>query len=183
MPIERARVLHISPEYCVGLIFKARARQYVRADYSTADCEVRQDATKMPFRTGGFDLVICCDTLEHIPDDRAAIAEIHRVLRPGGVAILTVPQNDTAVDTYEDPRIVTAEDREREYGQWDHVRNYGSEFERRLAEVGFTVSCVSADSFDAKTTSRHVLRPPVQLTEPWGWNNRRIYFAEKSVLS
>lgn len=133
----------------------------------------------MPFRSGAFDTVICCDTLEHIPDDRSAIAEIHRVLRAGGVAILTVPQSDTGVETYEDPRIVTSDDRDREYGQWDHVRNYGSDFEARLAAAGFTVSCIGAEAFDADTIARHVLKPPVPLTESWGWNNRRIYFAQK----
>lgn len=55
------------------------------------DRGVQGDATALPFPDASFDAVICSETLEHIPDDRGAIAEIHRVLRPGGLLFLTVP--------------------------------------------------------------------------------------------
>jgi SAM-dependent methyltransferase len=51
----------------------------------------RGDATAMPFPDGCFDLVIAAEVLEHIPADQAAMNEIARVLRPGGVAAVTVP--------------------------------------------------------------------------------------------
>jgi len=49
------------------------------------------DATKMPFPDDSFDLVIAAEVLEHIPADQRAINEISRVLRPGGIAAVTVP--------------------------------------------------------------------------------------------
>jgi SAM-dependent methyltransferase len=49
------------------------------------------DATSLPFETGEFDGAICSETAEHVPDDRAVIAEIARVLRPGGILVFTVP--------------------------------------------------------------------------------------------
>ncbi len=49
------------------------------------------DATSMPFRDGAFDVVIAAEVLEHIPDDQRAMLEIARVLRPGGIAAVTVP--------------------------------------------------------------------------------------------
>ncbi|MEZ6014760.1 MAG: class I SAM-dependent methyltransferase [Planctomycetota bacterium] len=49
------------------------------------------DLARLPFADGGFDALTCLDTLEHVQDDVAALAEIHRVLRPGGVALMTVP--------------------------------------------------------------------------------------------
>jgi SAM-dependent methyltransferase len=49
------------------------------------------DATAMPFPSGSFDRVIAAEVLEHIPADQAAMNEIARVLRPGGVAAVTVP--------------------------------------------------------------------------------------------
>jgi SAM-dependent methyltransferase len=49
------------------------------------------DATAMPFPDGSFDTVIAAEVLEHIPDDQHALNEIARVLRPGGVAAVTVP--------------------------------------------------------------------------------------------
>ena len=49
------------------------------------------DATRMPFADDSFDVVIAAEVLEHIPADQAAMAEIARVLRPGGIAAVTVP--------------------------------------------------------------------------------------------
>jgi SAM-dependent methyltransferase len=49
------------------------------------------DATRLPFADGSFDAVIAAEILEHIPDDAAAMAEIARVLRPGGTVAVTVP--------------------------------------------------------------------------------------------
>jgi SAM-dependent methyltransferase len=178
-PASGARILHISPEYCLGLVFRPRARQYVRADWATDDCDVRQDITRMPFASGIFDVVLACDTLEHIVDDRAALAECRRVLRPGGVAILTVPQSDENA-TYEDRTITTEALRIQEFGQHDHVRNYGTDFGQRVADAGFQVTWIDASSFDPALVVRHVLRPPVPLRLKHGWNNRRVYFAERA---
>ena len=50
------------------------------------------DALQLPFEDGDFDVVIVSEVLEHIPDDRAAMVEIQRVVRPGGLAAITVPR-------------------------------------------------------------------------------------------
>ena len=49
------------------------------------------DATRLPFAEGQFDIVLATDTIEHIDDDRKALQEIHRVLVPGGHALIVVP--------------------------------------------------------------------------------------------
>lgn len=49
------------------------------------------DAGALPFTSGAFDRVYCSEVLEHLVDPRAAVAEIGRVLKPGGVAVLSVP--------------------------------------------------------------------------------------------
>jgi SAM-dependent methyltransferase len=49
------------------------------------------DATRLPFADGAFDAIIAAEILEHVPDDTAALAEIARVLRPGGTLAVTVP--------------------------------------------------------------------------------------------
>jgi SAM-dependent methyltransferase len=53
---------------------------------------VRGDALRLPFPSGAFDVVIASEILEHLPEDRAAIAEAARVLRPGGTLVVTVPR-------------------------------------------------------------------------------------------
>jgi SAM-dependent methyltransferase len=50
------------------------------------------DALRLPFPPGSFDRVIAAEVLEHIHDDRGAIAELARVLRPGGTMAVTVPR-------------------------------------------------------------------------------------------
>jgi SAM-dependent methyltransferase len=59
---------------------------------AAAAVAVRANAYHLPFPDGAFDLVIAAEILEHIPDDRAAIAEAVRVLRPGGRLAVTVPR-------------------------------------------------------------------------------------------
>lgn len=49
------------------------------------------DAQRLPFRDGAFDKVVCTETLEHVPDDLAAISEIDRVARPGADICVSVP--------------------------------------------------------------------------------------------
>lgn len=53
---------------------------------------VQGDALRLPFPDGSFDRVIAAEVLEHIPDDNAAMAELARVLRPGGTMAVTVPR-------------------------------------------------------------------------------------------
>ena len=58
-----------------------------------AEADIKQgDALAMPFADEEFDRIVAAEVLEHIPDDRAAIAELVRVLRPGGTIAVTVPR-------------------------------------------------------------------------------------------
>jgi SAM-dependent methyltransferase len=180
VPLRGSRVLHLSPEYCLTLLFRPRAAHYVRGDYATADCDIRLDMTSMSaVSTGSFDILIACDVLEHIPDDRAAMREVHRVLRPGGTAILSVPQFDDERPTLEDAAVGTGIERERLYGQSDHVRNYGGDFADRLGAAGLRPQRVDATSFPREVVERHVLEPRVPIAASYGWNRRRVYFARK----
>jgi SAM-dependent methyltransferase len=58
-----------------------------------AEADIKQgDALQLPFVDAEFDRVVAAEVLEHIPDDQAAIAELARVLRPGGTMAVTVPR-------------------------------------------------------------------------------------------
>lgn len=98
------------------------------------------DLTMTPWRDASFDAILCNHVLEHIPDDRQAMRELFRVLRPGGWAILQVPMDTRRATTFEDPTIVSPKARERAFGQADHVRIYGLDYKARLESVGFVVS-------------------------------------------
>jgi SAM-dependent methyltransferase len=60
---------------------------------AVGEADIKQgDALSLPFADGEFDRVVAAEVLEHIPDDRIAIAELARVLRPGGTLAVTVPR-------------------------------------------------------------------------------------------
>jgi ubiquinone/menaquinone biosynthesis C-methylase UbiE len=92
---------------------------------------------------GAFDLVICNHVLEHVPDLDRALTELHRVLRPGGVAVLQTPFASGRAETLEDPAITSDRDRLKFYGQEDHVRLFGRDIFDRVAAVGFRVRYVT----------------------------------------
>jgi predicted SAM-dependent methyltransferase len=88
---------------------------------------------------GTYDVVIANHVLEHVDNDRGAIAELFRVLRPGGIALMTVPMNPTRQTTYEDPAITGPAERHAHFNAPDHRRYYGLDFADRVAEAGFQV--------------------------------------------
>ena len=141
-------LLHTVPELSFFNVFiKAKNIKYVPGDkmvdgYSNQTGIKNIDLTDLQFKDCTFDCVVSNHVLEHIPDDRKAISEIHRVLKIGGVAVITIPINEQSNNTYEDLTIVTPKEREKHFGQWDHVRWYGLDIKDRLEKVGFEVEMV-----------------------------------------
>lgn len=100
--------------------------------------DLRTSLTQLPLPDASTDFMVCYHVLEHIPDDRAAMAEIARVLKPGGMALVQVPWRGNR-DTDEDPAAPVEERLER-FGQADHVRYYGRDFDDRLRRSGLDVT-------------------------------------------
>lgn len=69
-------------------------------DLDAASVLVCADARRLPFASRMFDFIYCSHVLEHIPDDRTAMRELQRVLRPGGMAMILTPLWDKP--TFED---------------------------------------------------------------------------------
>jgi predicted SAM-dependent methyltransferase len=145
---------------------------YVTADLLAPDVMVKMDLTDIPFPDGAFDAIICNHVLEHIIDDRKAMSELYRVLKPSGWAILQVPISLTLESTYEDFSITTEKGREDAFGQGDHVRIYGKDYKTRLQQTGFKV-----DIFDwtAESTNFGGYKNLFSLIE-----DERLYVAKKS---
>jgi SAM-dependent methyltransferase len=95
------------------------------------------DLTAAGLRDEAFDLTVCFHVLEHIPDDRAAMDELRRTLKPGGTLLVQVPLAEGR-PTDEDPG-ADADERQRRFGQDDHVRRYGDDVVDRLDDAGFDV--------------------------------------------
>ncbi|MFP3913599.1 MAG: class I SAM-dependent methyltransferase [Actinomycetota bacterium] len=152
---DRLAVLHVSPKYAVSRRLVRMANlNYVAGDIvHRPHASMRMDLTAVPVTDGSFDAVICVHVLEHIEDDRAAISEIHRVLKPGGWALISVPIRPDR-PTYEDATIVTAAAREAAFGETTHVRLYGFDLRDRLSSAGFDVSVDFGSEIDDATRKR-----------------------------
>jgi len=119
---------------------------------------IHMDITAIPFNDHTFDVILCSHVLEHVQDDRKAISELYRVLKPGGWAILMVPIDLDRATTFEDPSVIDPKERERLFGQHDHVRWYGRDFLTRLEQAGFIVRQETyAHELDASAIEKHVL--------------------------
>jgi len=117
--------------------------------------------TDVPLADDSVDLLICYHVLEHIPDDRAAMREIARVLASGGLGILQVPFRPGTV-TDEDPS-AGEEERVRRFGQADHVRYYGDDFEDRLAECGLAIQRLTPRSLLGEEMATWVRAEPDEM--------------------
>jgi len=134
--------LDVAPERILSRALRSLdGIRYVSGDLESPMAMLSMDVTDIPFRDDYFDVVFCNHVLEHVPDDRAALRELHRVLAWEGFAILQTPFDPDRAHTYEDPTIVNSVDRLRAFGHLEHVRIYGRDLEDRMREAGFSVRC------------------------------------------
>lgn len=180
--IHGKKILHFAPEEITSSNIRNQAAQYATADFLRQDCDFRLDISNMPeINNESFDIVIAFDVLEHVPDYQKALEEIHRVLSSKGLGIFTVPQKDNLSVTYEDPAIITPEERTEHFGQWDHLRIFGDDFSRILENKGFSVTAVDETVFPENMQGKHVLFPPVLSKRPLATNFRKVFFCQKNV--
>jgi SAM-dependent methyltransferase len=139
------RVLHVAPERCFQTVLRGwRHLDYVSIDLHRPDVMVRADLSALVFGSGSFDFLLCNHVLEHVPDDRAAMREMFRVLRPGGTALISVPgpsrQSQLPPDlaeTIEGTPALTPAERAARFGHPGHLRQYGLDLAEKLGAAGF----------------------------------------------
>ena len=132
------RILHFAPEKIVRRQMRGNPL-YETADLHQSGVTHRLDITRMPLADASYDIAMAHHVLEHIGDDRAAIAELFRILLPGGMAVLSVPINASRQETYENPAITDPAERALHFSAPDHLRYYGLDFADRLEHAGFKV--------------------------------------------
>lgn len=131
-------LLHFSPSRSLyRLLKKNKHNTYFSTDYEDEFiADHRYDITDIPLEEDFFDVIICYHILEHIEDDKKAMAELYRVLKPNGSCVIQTPFKEG--DIYEDYSIKSPKERLKAFGQEDHVRVYSVEgLKKRLMESGF----------------------------------------------
>jgi len=133
-------VLHIAPEQSLRRRFKKMEKlSYTTADMVSPIAELHFDVMHIPLPDNSYDVVFCNHVLEHVENDIDAMKEIYRILKPKGWAIMQVPINQSLETTFEDKNITTPAEREKVFGQYDHVRWHGKDYPDRLKSAGFRV--------------------------------------------
>lgn len=136
---DNIRVLDFSPSRSIYRQMKKRNITYVSSDLSgDFNADKSYDITEIDAKDGQFDLIICYHVLEHVLEDLKAMQELWRVLDNGGHCLIQTPFKEGEI--YEDNSITTPEDREKHFGQDDHVRIYSVVgLQQRLEKTGFKV--------------------------------------------
>jgi SAM-dependent methyltransferase len=160
------RVLDFAP----GAAFITWAKNKFLQGYQTADLykdevDIHVDIAAMTDIPGqSLDYLICSHILEHVPNDKAAMQEIRRVLKPGGKALVMVPIIRSIQDTTENVENTDPAFRWKHFGQEDHVRWYGkSDFIKRLQHAGLKVEELGAAFFGASRMEKYGIMPSAVL--------------------
>jgi SAM-dependent methyltransferase len=134
------KVLHFAPEYGLKkLLLKYKNLDYKNVDIVPDLADEVADITNIPYGNESFDLILCSHVLGHVPDEKKAIQELYRVLKPNGQALVMTIINWNLQKTFEDSSLLTAEQRLEKYTEQDLVRLHGADFASRLSNVGFNV--------------------------------------------
>jgi SAM-dependent methyltransferase len=156
-PKRRYRLIEFAPSQAL----RKKLTSYPFVEYRSADLfrrsvDDRVDITDMPsYPDNSVDLFICSHILEHVPDDRKAMRELCRVLKPEGRGIVMVPLVHGVDETQEDPAVNTDALRWKYYGSGDHIRQFGKrDFLGRLTDAGFHVDRLGIDHFGADAFRR-----------------------------
>ena len=138
-------VLHFAPERCIEGFARRAAKSYFTTDLSTGNealdithnVDFATDMTNIGLSNNALDVIICNHVLDQVSDDTAALKELFRIIRPHGVAIITVQVVDGWEKTFEDPSIQSDLDRLKYYDHQSRVRYYGRDFVTRMESAGF----------------------------------------------
>lgn len=147
--------LHFAPEKPIENWLRGVSQSYLSCDLEPGRAMDAADIADLKYPSNSFDLIWCSHVLEHVHDDRAAISELQRVLTSSGTCVVAVPIWRRV--TFEDPTIVSPEERLKHFGQGDHVRLYGLDIEDRLRSAGFQVEVITSRDFDPAVVGRHGL--------------------------
>jgi predicted SAM-dependent methyltransferase len=132
------RMLHFAPEPSVRKLYRQRFAEYHTADIEARGVDFQADMRRLPFEDRSYDVVLASHVLEHIAEDESAIAEIARVVRPSGFALLPVPIISPHTVEYGAPN-------PHEFG---HVRAPGLDYFERYRKVFRKVTVRSSSDFD-----------------------------------
>ena len=140
--------LHFAAEPLLRRKLQPMVARYASAELRTdVQADLLLNIEAIDLSDASYDRIMCNHVLEHV-DDRLALAELYRVLRPGGVVFLTAPIVEGWAQSYENPDITDGTGRLLHFGQRDHIRIFDRDLRDRIRAAGFGLDEVAATEPD-----------------------------------
>ena len=153
---KKIKLLHFAPEQAFYKRFKKlRNIQYDTIDINSPLAKIKADICDLPIKENTYDFILCNHVLEHVLDDNKAMSELYRVLKKGGTGIFQVPIDMKREKTFQDDSITDKLERNKIFGQYDHVRVYGKDYFNKLEDTGFKVQQVD---YSKKFSDKEILK-------------------------
>jgi predicted SAM-dependent methyltransferase len=150
--------LHFAPEKCIEPWLRSISTEYLSVDIESPLAMQHMDINDLQIFNERYSLLWCSHVLEHIENDRKAMSELFRVLKPSGLAVIMVPIYGK--DSYENPAIKLPGERLKHFYQEDHVRLYGLDIQNRLEKSGFQVEVIKTSDLPTDIINKYVLDFP-----------------------
>lgn len=146
LSLQGTSILHFAPEPELRTVIEGQKPElYHRSSYPAVDgFDFNINLENIELSDCIYDIVICNHVLEHV-NDKIALREIWRILRPGGKLVAMIPIVEGWSKTYENSIITKEADREKHFGQADHIRYYGADFRNRVKDSGYFLREITAE--------------------------------------
>ena len=153
---KKIKLLHFAPEQAFYKRFKKlRNIQYDTIDINSPLAKIKADICDLPIKENTYDFILCNHVLEHVLDDNKAMSELYRVLKKGGTGIFQIPIDMKREKTFQDDSITDKLERNKIFGQYDHVRVYGKDYFKKLEDTGFKVQQID---YSKKFSDKEILK-------------------------
>ena len=153
---KKIKLLHFAPEQAFYKRFKKLKNvQYDSIDINSPLAKIKADICDLPIKDNTYDFILCNHVLEHVLDNDKAMSELYRVLKKGGTGIFQVPIDMNRKKTFQDDSITDKLERNKIFGQYDHVRVYGKDYFNKLENAGFKVQQID---YSKKFSNEEILK-------------------------
>ena len=139
--LRSSKILYFAPELSMMLWFRRHGIRVETADLFDKRADLKLDITALDLPDGSRDIVFCNHVLEHVSDYELALSELHRIIRKGGMLIISFPI-DPELDEVREDTIGSVQERIRLFGQHDHLRVFGKNSREILARAGFETDTI-----------------------------------------
>ena len=147
--LRNSKILYFAPELSMMLWFKRHGIKVKTADLFDKRADLKLDLTSIDLPDESEDIIFCNHVLEHVSDYNVALSELSRVLRKGGMLIISFPI-DNASESVREQETGSVEERIRLFGQYDHLRVFGKDSRQMLEKAGFDVEVIKKDDMPAE---------------------------------